>query len=463
MKTEDGKRHEVTRRGFLATTATTAAAAAAITVLPSHVLGREGQTPPSDKLNIAGIGVGGMGGGNVRSCSRENIVALCDVDRKYAAGTFKRYPKAKTYTDYRVMLDKQKDIDAVIVATPDHTHAVISLAAMQAGKHVFCQKPLAHTVREARVLAAAAKKYKVQTQMGNQGHSSESIRLLREWIQAGAIGDVKEVHAWSDRPIGGPWYANFAVKELPKSFPPVPDTLDWDLWLGPAKDRKYHPAYVPFKWRGWLDYGTGALGDMGCHILDPAFWALDLGQPTSVQAEVEHVKPELAPEVFPISSKLTYEFPARGKMPPLKLIWTDGHFKKKVPPMLEKGRRMHASGAVIYGEKETILHGSHGAGGMRIIPEARMKAFKRPDKSIQRVKGGHEGDWVRACKEGKDGKPASSNFSYGGPLTEMVLLGVIAMRVPGKKLLWDSKNLKFTNSPEATAFVHPAYRKGWTL
>ena len=457
MKIDDGKRHEVTRRGFLATTA---AAATAITIIPGHVLGRDGKTPPSGKLNIAGVGVGGMGGGNIRSCSKENIVALCDVDRKYAARTFKRYPQAKTYTDYRVLLDKQKDIDAVVVATPDHTHAVITMAAMRAGKHVFCQKPLTHTVREARLIAEAAEKCKVQTQMGNQGHSSEHIRLLREWIQAGAIGDVKEVHAWSDRPIGGPWYANFAVKDLPKEFPPVPDTLDWDLWLGPAKDRKYHPAYVPFKWRGWLDYGTGALGDMGCHILDPAFWALDLGQPTSVQAEVEHVKEELAPEVFPISSKLVYEFPARGKMPPLKLIWTDGHFKKKVPPMMEKGKNMPASGAVIYGEKETILHGSHGAGGMRIIPEPRMKAFQRPDKTLPRVKGGHEGDWLRACK---DGKPASSSFAYGGALTEMVLLGVIAMRVPGRKLLWDSKNLKFTNSPEANTFVHPEYRKGWSL
>ncbi len=457
MKSKNVKRRKVTRREFLGSTAT---AATVFTIVPSHVLGGAAGKAPSDKLNIAGVGVGGMGGGNVRACSRENIVALCDVDRKYAAGTFKRYPKAKIYTDYRVMLDKQKDIDAVIVGTPDHTHAVITMAAMRAGKHVFCQKPLTHTVREARMIAEAAKKYKVQTQMGNQGHSSDAIRLTREWVQAGALGDVKEVHAWSDRPIGGPWYANFAVRELPKTFPPVPDTLDWDLWLGPAKDRKYHPAYVPFKWRAWLDFGTGALGDMGCHILDPAFWALDLAKPTSIKAEVEHVKPELAPEVFPISSTLTYEFPARGKLAAMKLIWTDGHFKKKVPPMLEKGRKMHASGAVFYGSKETIMHGSHGAGGMRVIPETRMKAFKRPDKTIPRVKGGHEGDWIRACK---DGKPASSNFSYGGALTEMVLLGVIAMRVPGKKLLWDSKNLKFTNSPEANAFVHPPYRKGWTL
>ena len=229
------------------------------------------------------------------------------------------------------MLEKQKDIDAVVIATPDHTHAVITMAAMQAGKHVFCQKPLTHTVKEARMITEAAKEYKVQTQMGNQGHSSETIRLLREWMQSGAIGEVKEVHAWTDRPIGGPWYANFAVRELPTKFPAVPDTLDWDLWLGPAKERKYHPAYVPFKWRGWLDFGTGALGDMGCHILDPAFWALDLGHPTSVRAEVEHHKPELANEVFPISSTVTYEFPQRGKLPPLKLTWHRWELQKEAP------------------------------------------------------------------------------------------------------------------------------------
>ena len=454
MSTTRNTRKRISRRTFVGGAASTAFA---VNFVPSRLLGADA---PSNKLNVAGVGVGGQGRGNMGSCSKENVVALCDVDRKYAAKTFQAHPKATVYTDYRVMLEKQKDIDAVVIATPDHTHAVITMAAMAAGKHVFCQKPLTHTVREARLIAEAAKKYKVQTQMGNQGHSSESIRLLREWIQAGAIGAVREVHAWSDRPIGKPWYANFAVRELPKSFPPVPDTLDWDLWLGPAKDRKYHPAYVPFKWRGWLDYGTGALGDMGCHILDPAFWALDLGQPTSVQAEVEHVKPELATEVFPISSKITFEFPARGSMPPLKLRWFDGHFEKPRPQQLEAGRDMPDSGAVIFGETETILHGSHGAGAMRIIPETRMKAFQRPEKTIERVKGSHVGDWIRACK---DGKPASSNFGYGGPLTEMALLGVIAMRVPGKKLLWDGEAMKFTNSPEATRFVHPPYRDGWTL
>lgn len=444
----------LSRRKFVASAASTAFA---FDIIPSRLLGADA---PSNKLNIAGIGVGGMGAGNLNACRNENIVALCDVDEKYAGNTFKKYASAKVYKDYRVMLEKQKDIDAVVIATPDHTHAVITMAAMQAGKHVYCQKPLTHTVKEARLITEAAKKYKVQTQMGNQGHSSEAIRLLREWVQSGSLGEVKEVHAWSDRPIGGPWYANFAVRDLPKEFPAVPGTLDWNLWLGPAKERNYHPAYVPFKWRGWLDYGTGALGDMGCHILDPAFWALDLGHPTSVHAEVEHLKPELANEVFPISSKIVYEFPQRGKLPPLKLTWTDGHYKKKQPEVLEEGRKMPASGAVIYGSKETVMHDSHGAGGLRIIPETRMKAFTRPEKTIARVKGGHEGDWIRACK---DGNPASSNFGYGGALTEFVLLGVAAARVPGERLEWNGEQMRFTNNDTANEFVHTPYRNGWEL
>ncbi|MDP6636014.1 MAG: Gfo/Idh/MocA family oxidoreductase [Phycisphaerae bacterium] len=463
MKDHNSKTVRLTRRDFLAAGAGAAAGASVLTIVPSNVMGaKKDAKAPSDKLNVAGIGVGGMGGGNMRQCRGENVVALCDVDSKHAARTFKAFPKAKTYKDFRIMLEKQKDIDAVVIATPDHTHAVTSMAAMQLGKHVFCQKPLAHTVYEARMLKEAARKYKVQTQMGNQGHSSEAIRLLKEWIAAGAIGDVTEVHAWSDRPTGGPWYANFAVRDLPKGSPPVPDTLDWDLWLGPTKKRAYHPAFHPFKWRAWLAYGTGALGDMGCHILDPAFWALNLGYPTSVQSEVKHHKPELADQAFPISSTLTYQFPARGKMPPLKLVWTDGEYKTPRPRELEKGRRIDASGAFIYGSKGAIKHGSHGASGMRIFPETKQKEYdpKRPPKTIPRVKNGHMGDWLRACK---DGKPASSNFEYGGALTEMVLLGVLAMRFSGQKLEFDSKTMKFTNFPKANELLHIEYRDGWTL
>ena len=448
----------ITRRRFLATGPTTAAA---LTIVPSHVLGSQGQTPPSEKLNIAGIGVGGMGRANLNACKEENIVALCDVDEQYAAKTFKAFPNAVRYTDYRVMLDKQKDIDAVVIATPDHTHAVITVAAIRAGKHVYCQKPLTHTVYEARKITEAARASNVQTQMGNQGHSSEHIRLVREWVQSGAIGDVKEVHAWTDRPIGDKPWSNFAVKQLPTDFPPVPETLNWDLWLGPAKDRKYHPAYVPVKWRGWLDFGTGSLGDMGCHILDPACWGLDLRHPSSVTAEVEHFAPGLKDEVFPISAKVTFEFPQRGKLCPMKLVWHDGNFKVPRPCMLEESRKLPQSGAIIYGSKETILHGSHGAGGARIIPETRMQEFVRPEKTLPRVRGGHEGDWIRACK---DSQPASSNFAdYGGQLTEMVLLGVAAQRMPGEKLQWDGENLRFTNNDEANRYLHTPYRDGWSL
>jgi predicted dehydrogenase len=429
-------------------------------IVPSHVIGANGQTPPSEKLNIAGIGIGGQGRGNLSACRKENIVALCDVDSVYAAKTFDAHPNAARYIDYRVMFDKQKDIDAVVIATPDHTHAVITLAAIELGKHVFCQKPLTHTVHEARKVTEAARASKVQTQMGNQGHSSESIRLVREWIQSGSIGDVKEVHAWTDRPDKGPWYANFAARDLPTDFPPVPETLNWDLWLGPAKDRKYSPAYHPFQWRAWLDFGTGALGDMGCHILDPACWALDLVNPTSVTAEVKHLKPELRGEAYPMATTVTYEFPQRGKLCPMKLVWYDGVFSPPRPEMLEDGRTLPASGAVIYGEKETILHGSHGADGARIIPEIRMQEFTHPEKTIPRVVGGHLGDWLRACK---DGNPASSNFAdYGGQLTEMVLLGVAAQRTPGVKLNWNADTFEFDNQ-EANQYLHTPYRKGWSL
>ena len=448
-----GQNTKVTRRAF------NAAAAATITIAPASILAKNPEPSPNSKLNIAGIGIGGMGRGNLRKCRLENIVALCDVDSKYAEKTFKDYPKAVRYTDYRVMLEKQKDIDAVVIATPDHTHAVITMAAIESGKHVYCQKPLTHTVYEARKITEAARNAKVQTQMGNQGHSSNQIRQVREWVQSGAIGDVKEVHAWTDRPDKGPWYANFTARNLPKKGD-KPDSLDWDLWLGPAKDRPFSPSYHPFRWRAWLDYGTGALGDMGCHILDPACWALDLVNPTSVTAEVKHLMPELADKAFPIAATVTYEFPQRGKLCPMKLVWHDGTYQVPRPPMLEEGRKMPSSGAVIYGSKETIMHGSHGAHGAKIIPETRMKEFKQPEQTIERVKRGHEGDWIRACK---DGKPASSNFGdYGGQLTEMVLLGMAAQRVPGEKLMWNAEKFEFDNK-KANEHLHTPYRSGWSL
>ena len=448
----------ISRRKFLSNSAL---AAFSFHYIPSRLLGADA---PSNKLNIAGIGVGGMGGGNLRQCERENIVALCDVDSRYAGGTFKRYPKAKVYKDYRVMFDKQKDIDAVVIATPDHTHAVITMVALEAGKHVYCQKPLTHTVYEARKITEAARKYKVQTQMGNQGHSSEHIRLLKEWLADGAIGDVTEVHAWTDRPVGGAIWSNFAVRARPKDEPPVPETLDWDLWLGPVAYRPYHPEYHPTKWRAWLDFGTGALGDMGCHIIDPAFWGLDLGAPESIQATSTHWQEEVSSETFPRASIIRFKFPARGKRPPVKLTWYDGRLLPPIPDALKKGRKLPGSGALIIGDKGCIMHGSHGASEVRIIPETKMREYKRPEKTIPRVKGGrHEGDWLRACKEGKDGTPASSNFDYGGSLTEMALLGMLALRMKDQNLEWDAENLEFKNNDAANELLHIKYRDGWQI
>ncbi|HUU10064.1 MAG TPA: Gfo/Idh/MocA family oxidoreductase, partial [Phycisphaerae bacterium] len=275
-------RPKITRRDFLAAAST----AAAVTIVSRDVLGGAAATPPSEKLAIAGIGVGGMGGGNLRQLETENIVALCDVDHAYAAGAFKRYPKAAQYTDFREMLDKQKDIDAVLVATPDHTHAVISMAAIKAGKHVYCQKPLTHDVYEARMLAQAAKQAKVATQMGIQGHSMEGARLIREWIEAGVIGEVAEVDAWCDLSYY-PWgHAGWSSRwsDRPKDTPAVPATLDWDLWIGPAPHRTYHPAYHPAVWRCWWDFGCGMMGDRGAHTFDPIVWALKLGAPTRIEA-----------------------------------------------------------------------------------------------------------------------------------------------------------------------------------
>jgi predicted dehydrogenase len=437
---------------------------AAFTVVPRHVLGGVGNQAPSEKLNLAAIGVGGMGSSNISQCSSENFVALCDVDDHYAAKVFDKFPNAKKYKDFRVMLDKEdKNIDGVVIATPDHTHGVIGMACIRRGKHVYLQKPLAHSIYEVRKLTEAAREARVQTQMGNQGHSSDEIRMLYEWIADGAIGPVHEVYAWSDRPVGGDPWSDFPVQARPKETPSIPAGLDWDLWLGPVQHRPYHPIYHPMSWRGFWDFGTGALGDMGCHILDPAFWVLKLGQPTRVEATTTHYQPEVASETYPRAAIIRYEFPARGDMPPVKLTWSDGRLMPPRPRDLEPGRRLDGNGALLIGEKGTILHGSHGAGGVRMIPETKMKTYKRPEKTLSRVprgQGGHEQDWIRACK---DGRSASSSFEYGGPLTEMVLLGVLAMRFKDTPLEWDPVNLKVTNLPEADKLIHPPFRDGWAL
>ena len=414
----------------------------------------------NNKLNIAAIGVGGMGAGNIRKCEGENIVALCDVDFKRAGATFEKFPKARRFKDFRVMLDKmEKEIDAVIIATPDHTHAVATMDAMRRGKHVYTQKPLTHSIWEARQLTEAARRYPVATQMGNQGHSSEGARLTVEWIRAGVIGEVREVHCWSDRPLRGTrfegrMYWPQGVSERPQIQLPVPQTLDWDLWLGPAPYREYHPDYVPFNWRGWWDFGTGALGDMGCHIIDHPYWALKLGYPDSVEASSTHINTETAP----LASIVTYNFPARENLPPVRLHWYDGGIKPPRPEELESQAKWPVDGVLYIGDRGKIMHVSHGGTPM-LIPLSRMRDFRKPEKTLPRVKGSHEQNWINACK---GGNPACSNFDYSGPLTEVVLLGNLALRTEGP-LLWDGTNMRVTNNEAANQYVQREYRPGWTL
>ena len=444
------------RRQFVKQSAVAAAAAASVTIIPRHVLGGPRNIPPSEKMNVAGIGIGGMGAANLANLESENIVALCDVDPGYAAKTIKKYPKAKVYVDYREMLERQKDVDGVVVATPDHTHAVISMAAMRSGKHVYCQKPLTHDVYESRMLAQAAKECKVATQMGIQGHSMDGVRLICEWIWAGLIGEVREVDAWCSLTYY-PWgHASWSCQwsERPKETPPVPAGLDWDLWIGPAPMRPYHRAYHPRTWRCWWDFGCGMMGDRGVHTLDPVFWPLKLGAPTSVDA----TSCGATAEVHPLSAIVTFRFPARENLPPVKLTWYEGTRPPR-PEDLEDDRRMPAEGGVFFkGSKATIMCGVTGD-SPRIIPEKKMQEAQRPEKTLPRVKGGHEQDWVRACKSNQ---PAGADFAYSGPLTEICLLGNIAKRVD-TRIEWDAANMKLTNLPDANKYVRTEYRKGWAL
>ncbi len=422
-----------------------------ILIVPGRVLGKDGAKSPNAKLNVAAIGAGGKGRSDIDGCSGENIVALCDVDHLRAADAFKKHPGAEKFQDYRKMLDKLGNrIDAVIVATPDHTHFQAAHAAVQLGKGVYVQKPLCHTLQQVRTLTLAARQQKVATQMGNQGHSSESTRLAREWIRAGVIGDVREVRAWTNRPIWPQGMAAYPAGE------PVPASLDWKLWQGGVTDLPYNKAYAPFAWRGWYAFGCGALGDMACHIMDAAFFALDLGAPTSVQAETWGE----SKVAYPKSSIVTYQFPARGKLPPVVFKWHDGEKRCERPAELEPERKIgnDSGGSLIIGDKATIMVDSH-SGFCRIIPEARMKDMQSslPPKTLPRVQGGHYGDWLNACK---GGTPASSNFDYAGPFTEVVLLGALAQRLPGVKLLWNAEKLEFQGNPAATALVKDPVPKG---
>ena len=442
----DGQQNKkMARRDFIST----AAAIATFTVVPSHVLGGPRRVPPSEKLNIAGVGIGGRGEGDLVEVGSENIVALCDVDDKYAAKVFKKYPNAKKYRDFRKMLDQEKNIDAVVIATPDHTHAVVAMTAIKMGKHVYCEKPLAHSIYEVRRLTEAAREAGVATQLGNQGQASEGTRLVSEFIWDGALGPVREVHSWCNRPISPRGI------DRPEETPPVPETLNWDLWLGPAPYRPYHPCYLPFTWRGWWDFGTGVLGDIGCHQFVSIFRALKLGYPTSVEACSSGVNSETAP----LASIVRYDFPAREGMPPVKLTWYDGGLMPARPDELEEGLRFgNADDNLFIGDKGKML-------GHRLLPESRSKEYGRPPRVLSRSPGHHK-EWINACK---GGEPACSNFDVAGPLTEVVLLGNIALRMgqqlyeKGLKLYYDGPRMKVTNLPKANKYIHNEYHQGWTL
>lgn len=444
-----------TRRAFLGASAATIAT---FLIAPRHVLGGAGQTPPSEQLNLAVVGAGGRGSDDLEEVKSQNIVALCDVDQRNAAGSFKRFPGAKQYQDFRVMLEKEKNIDAVVVATPDHNHAVASMAAIKLGKHVYCEKPLTRTVREARALAQAAAAAKVATQMGNQGMAFDGNRLIKEWLWAGVIGPVREAHVWSDRPTHRGkmplWWPQGI--ERPTDTPPVPATLNWDVWLGPAPWRPYHPAYVPFKWRGWWDFGSGGLGDMGIHNLAPVFSALKLGPPLTVHATSTPV----FKESVPLAAVVHYEFAARGDMPPVKLHWYDGGLLPERPEELEEDRALDPEDGIIFvGDKGKMLVKGWGGEQPRLIPESKHREFKPPPKTLARSIG-HHAEWIQACKKGT---PTESNFGFAGPLTEAVLLGSVAIRMGGEKLRWDSVQMKIPNLPEAEEYLHYKYRDGWSL
>ncbi len=452
--TEPASRTPLTRRRFLKTTAT---AATAFTILRA---GSARSYAANERLNIAAIGVSGQGAGDIENLKSQNIVALCDVDWRHAAGTFKKFPDAKRFKDYRQLFDTMAgQFDAVIVATPDHHHAPASMAALRLGKHVYCEKPLTHTAWEARAIAKAAREAKVATQMGNQGQASEETRRLQEFILADTIGPVHEVHIWTDRPSRGLFdeYWPQGVGR-PTDTPAVPDTLDWDLWLGPAPQRPFHPAYLPAKWRGWWDFGTGALGDIGCHYFDPVFRALKLGAPISVEASSTRVNNE----TYPLGSMVTYQFPARGAMPALKLVWYDGGLRPPRPEALRDGDVMGDNGHLLVGDKGVITNGSR---KLRAYPEKLAADFGEPPKKLARSPG-HYQEFIDACK---GGPAAGSNFDWAGPLTETVLLGNVALRVQMRekltraKLLWNSEKFEFTNLPEANQFLRKEYRQGWSV
>lgn len=432
--------HALNRRNFLKTGTAAALACGVWSELPAAE-----STSPNEKVNVAGVGAGGMGGSDlnmVNETGLANIVALCDIDDKILDQGCQKYKNAARYNDFRRMLEKEeKRIDAVVVGTPDHIHAPASVAAMRLGKHCFCEKPLAHNVHEVRIMTELARQKKLATQMGTLIHATSNYRRVVELVQSGAIGPVAEVHVWCGKGWGG--------GERPKETPPVPANLHWDLWLGPAPERPYHPCYLPANWRRWWDFGNGTLGDMACHLMDLPYWALGLKDPLSVEAK----GPPVHPETCPLSLTVVYEYPARDKQPAVKLTWYDGEHR---PPLLKEKNLPPLGMGVLFVGSEGMVLADYGR--CDLFPQEKFAKFERPKPSIPESPGHHK-EWLLACK---GGPAALCNFDYAGPLSEAVLLGTVAYRL-GKKLQWDAAALKAANCPEADRLLRREYRKGWAL
>ena len=478
------KRKTTSRRSFVKKSAL---AFAGISIIPRHVLGR-GFTAPSDQLNIAVIGGGGKGYSdavNVYNNGASHIAAICDVDWNQASRAFKKFPKAQKYKDFRRMLDEVKDIDAVTVSTPDHTHAVAAMMAIKSGKHVYVQKPLTHSIYEARMLTQAANQYKVVTQMGNQGASGDGVKQMIKWFDEGKIGNVNTVHIWTNRPV---WPQGIPT---PTDKPTMLEGLDWDSWIGPAKMVDYHPLYHPFKWRGWWNFGTGALGDMGCHLMDPPFRVLGLGYPTEVESSVGAIftkdwVPEYLPDSCPPSSRTQLKFPPSEKNPTeLQMTWTDGGLRPFHPELIPAdhpiGDDNSANGVIMIGEKGIMTCGTYGLNPKIYFNTGEILVANDIENKNRLPENGHQATWVEACKEGfgkEKHQALTSSFDFAGPLTEAILMGNLAIRsymirtersdnrfeYPGrKKLIWNGMDMKITNFDDANQFVKREYREGWSL
>lgn len=455
-KNQHSNTSPLSRRSFLGQTA---AATAGFMIVPRHVLGGSGYKAPSDRLNIASVGIGGMGRADTRNLHElgENIYALCDVDHDYAGPVFETYPNAKVYTDFRKMLDNEPEIDAVVVSTPDNNHAAVAIYAMQNGKHVYVQKPLARTLYETRRLVEVARETGVKTQMGNQGHAMEGTYRIREWIGQGLLGDITRVDTWTDRPRGF-WPQGDGLNH-PDEIPAVPGTMEWDLWIGPSPWHPYHPAYAPFRWRGWWDFGAGALGDMGAHILDQPFWSLDLGYPETIHAS----STPFNDATFPTGSIVHYEFAARGSRPAVELNWYDGGITPPRPDTLEPGKPIGGggNGMIFYGSKGILTADVYG-NNPHLIPESDVEKLGTPEKTLERSPGIYA-EWVQAIKE--DGE-TTSNFEYASRLTETMLAGNVAIKFSDRdqKLHYDGEKIEFTNLPDANDWIEQRkeeLRPGW--